>query len=518
MYIQVPYLNVTPIRIFTALASLLLSLQAVYFDDIINRDGIMYLQMTEAYLSGGMAAAKLIYDWPVFSILIAWLHQLSSLSIETCGFTINSFLFILLTDALILISGLLVTSQRQLAIAAILILCFIPINEYRDFILRDPGYWAFSSLALYQFMVFVKNPNYKAATLWQIFIVVAILFRIEGTVVLFTLPFFLFFINPITPAIRQYFQSLYLAISTAVLALVLLGSQTDLSEAFGKLDSISSYINLDKYLHLLDKYSTIIEQQILNQYSDDYASLILISGLLIMLAYKLLKAFSISYIIIYFTTSSKALSAHQPKLQKLLLYFFLINIFILGFFLFRYYFVSSRYTVLALISLLLMVIYPLCHGIEQLWLGKKKRLLSVVGLCLFYNVADTTTRSSSKTYIKQTALWAAHNLPKDSLVMTDDEFMLYYFDREKTTSTLCAKKIYKKTAFLREYNAKIPYLDGPCANASAHNYKYYDYVIVVEKERHPELISFLKTLELEQIYHQENVRHNDGASVYKVIK
>jgi hypothetical protein len=515
---QVSNFNITRVRIFTALASFLLSLQAVYFDDIINRDGIMYLQQVEAYLTGGLASAKLIYDWPVFSIIVAWVHKITTLPIEAAGFLTNSLLFIILTDAIILISGLLVKSQRQLIIAAVLVLCFIPINEYRDFILRDPGYWAFSSLALYHFMIFVLSPSYKAASLWQVFIIIAVLFRIEGAVVLFALPFFLFFLNPITVAISLFLQSLYLAFSAAVITVLFMASQTDLSDAFGKLGSISSFINIDRYEHLLNKYSTIIEQQILNQYSGDYATLILISGLFAMLAYKLLKTFSISYLIIYFVASSKTVSAHQPKLQRLLLYFFFVNIFILSMFLFKEYFVSSRYAVLALISLLLLVMYPLCHGIEHLFLSKKKMLLSIVGLCLFYNIADTTTLSSSKTYIKETALWAAHHLPDNSLVMTDDEFMLYYFNREKPASTLCVKKIYQQTDFLTEYNHKMPYLDGPCSEENSYEYQSYDYVIVVEKERHPKLIAFLKTLELERIFYQENERLNDGASVYKVIK
>jgi hypothetical protein len=518
MDIQSSNLNITRIRIFTALASLLLSLQAVYFDDIINRDGIMYLQMSEAYLSGGIVAAKAIYDWPVFSILIAWLHQLTSLPIESCGFILNSFLFVVLTDALVLISRLLVTSQRQLSIAAILILCFIPINEYRDFILRDPGYWAFSSLALYQFMLFAISPSFKTATLWQVFIMVAILFRIEGVVILSALPLCLLFINPIFSGFQQFLQALYLAIAACVFGLLSFAFQANHSDAFGKLESLSSYLTLDKHLQLLDKYSLIIEQQILNQFSDDYASLILISGLSIMLLYKLLKMFSLSYIIIYFVTSSNGFTNTRTRLQKLLLYFLLLNILILTAFLFKEYFISSRYTVLALIGLLLLVMPRLCHGIEQLWLDKRNLLLSLVGFCLFYNIADATTLSSSKTYIKETALWAAHHLPTDSLVITDDEFLLYYFEREKTTSTLCVRKIFHQTEFLDEYNSKMPYLDGPCTNPGADGYKYYDYMIVVEKERHPELIAFLKTLELKQIYYQENTRLNDGASVYKVIK
>ena len=518
MDMQPSNLDITRIRFFTAFASLLLSLQAVYFDDIINRDGIMYLQMSEAYLSGGLAAAKAIYDWPVFSILIAWLHQFTTLPLESCGFILNSFFFIVLTDALVLISSLLIKSRQQLTIAAALILCFVPINEYRDFILRDPGYWAFSSIALYHFMQFTKNPNYFSATLWQVFIVTAVLFRIEGSVLLLALPVYLFFTFPTLSAVGYFLQSLYLAISAAILALLTLASQAELSDAFGKFESILQYLNFDTYIEKLGNASFVLEQQVLNQYSDEYAHLILIAGLLAMLAYKLLKTFSISYIIIYVISTSSANTHLQPRLQKLLLYFFLINIFILCTFLFKAYFISSRYTVLALISLLLLFQSRLCNGLESLWLEKKTLLMTIVGLCLFYNVADTATSSSSKTYIKDTALWAAHNIPERSLVMTDDEFMLYYFEREKTTSTVCAKKIFRRTDFLREYHYKMPYLHGPCSSPESSDYKQYDYMIVVEKERYPELIGFLKTLNLERVLYNENERLNDGASVYKVVK
>ena len=39
--------NLTQIRVFTAIASLIFSMYAVYFDDIINKDGILYLKTAE---------------------------------------------------------------------------------------------------------------------------------------------------------------------------------------------------------------------------------------------------------------------------------------------------------------------------------------------------------------------------------------------------------------------------------------------------------------------------------------
>lgn len=509
--------NTNLIRLFTAFASILLSLQAVYFDDLINRDGIMYLQMVEAYLQGGLAAAQAIYDWPTFSILIAWGHQLSGLPIEKVGFLLNSLLFVVLTDALVLISNKLVNSSRQLTIAAILILCFMPINEYRDFILRDPGYWAFASLALYQFILLIEAPNYKSATLWQVFMVIAILFRIEGAIILLALPLFFLFHKEMSNKFKRLSQAYYLLLLGLIGVIAFALTQPHLVDAFAKITSIIEYLKFETYQATLSQYSDVLKQQVLNKYSEDYATFILLSGLVMMLAYKLVKTFSVSYWVVYVVARRFKTPHINPKLQQLLVYFVILNVLILVVFLFRQYFISGRYTLLTMIGLLLVFMPVLCHGIEQMYLAKNKLLLAIVALALFYSVADTSTMSSNKNYIKQVARWAAHHIPDHSLVITDDEFLLYYFDSEKTASTLCVQTIFKATPFVKEYHIKMPYEDGPCAKKTAQDYRFYDYMIVVEKKRNPELISYLKALDLEQIYHNESKR-KDGASVYKIIK
>ena len=517
MEIQSSIANLTRTRILTAFISLLLSLQAVYFDDITNSDGVLYMQMAEAYLLCGLQAVQTLYDWPAYAILIAWVHQLTSFSIETSGLILSSLFFILLTDALVLISSLLVANARQLNIAAILILCFTPINEYRDFILRDPGYWAFSSLALYQFMLFVNLPSYKTASLWQIFMIIAILFRIEGSVILLGLPLFLLFVRQPMEGIKQIIQVSYLLFVSLIGIIAFVLSQPDLIAAFGKLGSIASYIDLTAYSDKLYRYAGVIKHQILNQYSEDYAAFILISGMLVMFAYKIIKAFSVSYLIVYFATASKVLKPHSKQLQHLLLYFFALNILLLIVFLFKQYFMSSRYTLMALIGLLLLVMHRLSHGIERLWLAKNKILLSIIAFALFYSVADTSTQSGDKSYIKEAAIWAANNLPKDSLIMTDDGFILHYFNAEKANAAICVKQIYQTSDFLRRHTKTMDYTTGPCAADQSDSYQYYDYLIVVEKKRKYELKNYLKKLNLTKI-HNTGDEAKDSASIYRVNK
>ena len=510
--------NLSRVRIFTAFISLIFSLQTVYFDDLINRDGILYLQTAELFMSEGLYATQGLLNWPFFSILISWVHQLTSLSLETAGFVLNGLLFILLTDALVLISSLLVVTPRQLILAAILILGFAPINEFRDFIIRDPGYWAFTSLALYHFILFLNSPSYKAATLWQVFMTIAILFRVEGSLLLLGLPLYLLFIRKPIEGLKQVAQSSYFLVIGITLGITPLLNQPDLVATFGKIHSVFNYLDLSSYATTLSVQTSIMQDQVLNKYSEDYAAFILITGMLAMFMYKILKGFSISYLVIYFITASRNLQPHAKNTQHLLLYFLALNALLLLAFLFKEYFISVRYASMALIALLLLVMHNVTVGIERLWLAKNKLLLSVIALALFYNVADMSTTSSSKKYIKDTAIWAANHLPPNRLIMTDDQFMLYYFNREQPTSIVCVKNILQKTAFTIRYENNASLNKDFCAAEKANDYNSYDYILVVEKERHPKLISFLKTLNLKQIYYQENTHLNDGASVYKVIK
>jgi len=517
MDMQQSNLDITRIRFFTAFASLLLSLQAVYFDDIINRDGIMYLQMSEAYLSGGLAATKLIFDWPFFSILVAWFHQITSIDLELSALIINSLFFILLTDTLVRISSLILENRQQLFIAALLVLCFSTINEYRDFIMRDFGYWAFCSLALYHFMLFSETTKLRHANLWQAYILIAVLFRIEGSIILLTLPFFNFFRHGLGSGFYHFLKSTSLVILSGFAGILLFLSQSDIPTAFGKLASISAYLNIDGYISKITDSSSFLAENILNKFSEDYAALILVAGLLSMMLFKLAKTFSLSYIIVYaISVQAKAISASekQSNYQKLLLYFFIVNLIILTVFLFHQYFLSSRYLGMALISLLLLLMSQMCHGITHLWQQERYFPLGIIVFSLFYSVADTAIMSTTKTYIKDTALWAAHNLPANSKVMTDDEFIMYYFERDNESSSLCVRPISHEKTFMSEHSTQ--FIHKPCKAPKTEKLNYFDYVVLVEKKRYHEYIAYLETLELELLY-RANSKKGDRASVYRVI-
>lgn len=480
--------DITRIRIFTALASLLLSLMAVYFDDLINRDGILYIDTASAYLQGGLDEASKLYNWPFFSIIIAYSHKLTTLPLQTNAYFITILLFALLNDTLVRISHKLLPNKKQMFIAALFLLCFQPINEYRDFIVRDIGYWAFASLSLYYLILFIETPTLKTATLWQLIAIAAVLFRLEGVLLLLGLPLFLFVIQKPSDGLKHYLLLNCFFIVILPLTLLIALSSFSPHAAFNKINSVSYYTNIDGFLTTLNESVLVLKTKVLNKYSEDYASLILVSGLMVMLFYKLLKALGMGYIVIYLTSWQQKTPIKPTTTRTLLYYFLTLNILILVAFVLHQYFLTTRYTVLALITLLLLMLPTLCNFLEKSWATKNRPILFISGFILFFSLADSIIQSSSKAYIKNTAIWAAENLPKESKILTESNTIRYYAKAHDASTKISVGKL--------------------------KSHKLYDYTIAIKKKKYIYNNPFFSNKNLTPIYSQKN-KKGDSATIYK---
>lgn len=486
-------MTLNKIRLFTAVISLLLSVAAYYFDDVINKDGTLYLEMVQAYMQGGLAAMADIYNWGFFPLLIAWLSKLLSSPIEFTAKALNAVLFVMFTDALLLVSRQLLPNLRQVAIAAVLILGFYSINEYREFIIRDIGYWAFVTLALYQLICFQSQPSLVKALGWQIAMLIAILFRIEGIVLLALFPLFVFYRRPLKSAATHWLMLNSLAIPTLVILLIFVISHQGWGQAFGKFTDYLTYLNTESLSLKAETRLEILEEQVLSPFSAKYSGLILYSGLLVMLAYKLIDGLSVGYLLLLGIAwgQNRQLASMPYRNRNLLVWFFIINLLILVGFLFHKYFVVSRYCVMAVTGLFLLALPTLTRLIEQNWLARRRGWLALIIFIIFAGLVDTFHSTNSKAYIKHAAIWAAHQLPPSEKLITDDVLIQYYLKREHTAVT-------------------ITYRPDDLGD-----YKNFDYLLVVEKRRQPSLMP-PEGIELEQV-HQEKNRRGDRVSIYRVI-
>lgn len=445
------------------------------------------MDMARGFLQGGLEETAKLYNWPFFSILIAYLHKLTTLTIETSAYLLCSLLFLLLNDTLVRISSKILPNKQQLLIAVLLILCFQPINEYRDFIIRDIGYWACSALTLYYFMLFIEAPTIKIATIWQLVAVLAVLFRVEGIVILLGLPLFLFAIQKPLDGLKNSLLLNYLFILSLLPIILIALNSLSPHAAFNKIDSIREYTSLNNFLIILNDNAAILKTQILNKYSERYAGLILVSGLLFMLLYKLLKAFSLGYIALYLTSWWQQKPVKPSPNHSLLYYFFTLNILILIVFVLHKYFITTRHIVLTLISFLLIILPLLCSFLEKAWSARNRSILAFAGIILSFSLIDSIVQSNSKSYIKNTAIWAAENLPQGSSILTDDNVIRYYAKTHKSNTNIT--------------------LD------SLKNYHNYDYVIVIKKKKYLENQTLFNKKQFSLMHSQKNKR-GDSVRIY----
>lgn len=485
------------IRIFTAIVSLLFSLIAFEVDELINSDGVLYMNMARAFLEEGLGGSAQLYNWPFFSIVVSALHLLTGLSLETSGELVNVILFVLFTDALILICSHTLPNNRQLFIAALFILGFTLFNDYRAYLFRDMGYWAFTAYGIYAFIRFLEKPLWLYAFAWQAAIILSILFRIEGVAILLALPFFLF---KTTADFNTAFKQITMLWSTVILlatvAISLALSQTNFVTAFGKITEIISYIDFPTLIKNFQERGDIINSQVMSIFDKESGNLILASGLLIMMLETFITALSIPYIIFYFYTrySTHSTTKIQSNYRQLLLFFVAVNFLILLIFVFKHYFLSTRYAVMLITGLFLIILPRICLFVENALLNKHKGILAFTFLILIAGPVDTFTVSVSKAYIKDVALWAADNLPEESNVITFDVISHFYIHDNAPEMKVDLDR-----------------------NGNLQNINNYDYLVIVIKRKDRDFVEKLTRTEFEIIYKKNNAR-GDKALVLRKLQ
>jgi len=166
------------------MGSLLLSLVALQ-KSTLNRDGMLYVETAQVFLEEGLGAAAKIYSWPFLPILMAGTSSLTGFDLEQSGHLLNA-LFI--AGA----CGLLVASAKQIFPEALWHICFVvlalpAVNGYRDELLREYGCWFFIMLSFWLALRWTKRPSWFGASVVQLPLFVATLFRPEALVLILAL-------------------------------------------------------------------------------------------------------------------------------------------------------------------------------------------------------------------------------------------------------------------------------------------------------------------------------------------
>lgn len=171
-----------------ALASLLLSLWALYLDPVINMDGILYVEAAGDFARGDWAAGFAVYKWPFYSLIIGSVSFLTGIAEGKAAYLVNAGLYALVVLGFIALVRVLGGRGRVLWLAAALVLLHPELNAFRSFVIRDVGYWACYLWTLVFYLAYVHSGRARLLSSGILLAICAFLFRVEGIVLLTILP------------------------------------------------------------------------------------------------------------------------------------------------------------------------------------------------------------------------------------------------------------------------------------------------------------------------------------------
>jgi len=422
-------MDLNSVRIIAAGLVFITVALALFMGEVINRDGIVYVTTAQAFLDGGVKAAMAVYNWPAYSILFALISKWTGLSLETSAHLLNTVFVLLLVDSFIRLSNELDTTESHPWLAALVILSFPPL-DHRLEIYRDWGYIGFSLFALVPLIKFWKSSKTGApdAFIWQIYMMIALLFRVEAIALILLAPVSLLLQKmPWKLRIKRYLSANALVIaSTACGALIILITDIPL----GKLSDITRYTDPEYVFGTFNQAANNLSEHVLNKYSNDYAKLILAGGISFMVAWMTLDnlgGFLVALTTIGFFRYRQSLSANYNFIYWTLI----VLIFILIVFLSTRLITVSRYALLA--SILLLAItsrYVSLSYIERNnnKLNKYWWWFLLFGL-LVGNLANLGSLPDYKEYQRQGGYWIKNNIPTNIPVITNDFVIDYYAQR-----------------------------------------------------------------------------------------
>lgn len=158
----------------------------------VNDDSVLYFEAAKQFSNGEWKAGLALFPWPLYSLLISGVHSLTGFSVHLSAQILNAaFIFISVFSLLKIIT--LASGDKLTLIIATALLLGSPyiFGDVVGMLLRDEGFWAFMLTALVFFIKYYREGQLKDALYWQIFAIIALLFRIEAFTYIALLPLLL---------------------------------------------------------------------------------------------------------------------------------------------------------------------------------------------------------------------------------------------------------------------------------------------------------------------------------------
>lgn len=420
------------VRWLAVAASLLISIYTLLVPGIPNDDAYVYARTAELYLQQGLGAALEHYTWAGYSILIAIISKLG-LSVITSALLLNAAFFALLVYSFISIVGFLDASRRTAVLAAIAILVYPELNEYRTLVIRDVGAWAFSLFAVWQLLLFSTRQRLTHGIAFTIALLAAILFRVEAVLYLALMPLVLL-IDPrhAGPKCWQLFLRLGSVAYGCLLLLLIVALTMGVNLLALGVDFLSVYQPIVKNTLFPDPADTAELGRLLfgehgAAFSQDYMTAVIMTGLLVILGMTIFYGISGAYFWLLVYGACKRYWNFNYRECGALLAYAAIHALILVVFLYFTRFLSSRYAIplcLVLATQVPIVTARILDAAQSASKGEWIRRFMIL-FFIFCAFDAYVTFGRSKDYLQDAADYVAVHAAGDQGVFTNNHTIAY---------------------------------------------------------------------------------------------
>lgn len=392
------------------IGSLVLSFIAVQ-QNVINRDGILYVETARLFLDQGWSAAQQKFNWPLLPVLMALLAKVTGLEPETAGQIINA---LLMAGCCTL---LLSSSARIFPSAAwptcLVILSLSAFNGYRNELLREYGAWFFIMLSFWLALRWTDKPDWRAALWVQLALLVAALFRPEALSLFVALWGWQFFSVPKDLRWQRMFMLATLPLLGLVALLVLTVTGGTLpSRLLGDMSRFK--------LTGFDAKTAALAPSLID-YAQDNAGTILFFGSLAIVPLKFFGKLGLFAVPLAYAFATEKTSELLSR-SALFAWGFLTYSLVLCVFVLDLQFLAGRY-----IAPLLVFATPLTgYGLHKLNEHFPRWKYPMVAVCLTLMAANVITTGPGKQHFVEAGEWLAQNVSDPDRVYIGEARVAYY--------------------------------------------------------------------------------------------
>ena len=424
------------IRLLAAGISLLLTGVMAALGWVPNEDAFTYIRTVEIFDNEGLIAAFRHYPWAAYSVLIAVVHNLFNIEPLTAAIVVNAGFYSLLAYSFISLVAEFESSRLTLIFAAITVLVYPQLNEYRLIIIRDSAFWALAVFGLWQFVRYTESNRPVNGILFSAAFLLAAAFRVEALLFLFAIPLSLMIDDRQQFRARVKHSALFTASSAVILGLLaFLLSLVGLGVPQLIADQLAGYVPLiNDTFFPTDIRTAEMGRAIFGDYaanfSADYLPLFMIAGLLAVMVTYLFRGIGGPFLIVMLAGLLSRAWRIPGRQSAPLLAVILVNSLIALGFLIATRFLSTRYVMLLCIVLALFIPLLLSRMLTMAQAKHQRFIPKLIGLLLFYCAVDAyISFGADRGHLIEAGNWIAQNTPESATLLTNNRIVAYYSNR-----------------------------------------------------------------------------------------